>query len=270
MRDVIIAPKDEAKSRTFRAVCLASIEADPLWEGGATAGDKHRPIFAVFAGSDGDLRPFMANLRLGRQIIQPSDSNYGRNKGEKMEFLRSADYQQLWQRMPEGSTVTVTLPDLVRMDPGMVDPEIVRFVMVASEEYLSSQKTENAMRAMNHARKAGTKIGEVPEGAAQLFVATSMLFTAMLDRRTRCPIVGDARFHTQLFCACLREGLASYPTEQYGQAEFGCHKSLGLAAMGMTEIGAVKPVAFQATHERLEELLASEVEMFFKLTKGRA
>ena len=63
MRDVLIAQGDSQKGRQFRAVCLATIEADSLWDGGETAGDKIRPVWAAFAGSDGELRPFVANMR---------------------------------------------------------------------------------------------------------------------------------------------------------------------------------------------------------------
>lgn len=270
MRDVAIEPKEEGKGRVFRAVCLASVEADPLWEGGATAGDKRRPVWAVFGGSEGDLRPFMANLRLGKPIRFPDDkSGYSRrHKGEKMEFLRSAGYELISQRTPDGTMVTVTLPDLVRVDPGMVDPEAVRFVMLTSQEYLAAQPVSvgDAARAVHHARRA---VPELPKVLDEHIVPAAMLFTAYLDRRTRCPIVADARFHLQLFAACLRGGLASLPEPRHGE-EFGCSKTLAAEVHGLDDLRIARPVTFQASHDAIEALLATEVDRFFKLTKGKS
>ncbi len=122
---VSIEPKQEGKGRTFSAMCLSLIAA-PSLSPFQSSSDDIRPVLATFAATDTALRPFVTNLQLGRK------ANFPGRHGERVEFLRSAGYQTLLQREAEGTIATVLLPELFRMDPGMVDPAAIRFIIAPS------------------------------------------------------------------------------------------------------------------------------------------
>jgi len=284
--DVRIEPKVAGKGRTFCATYLASASADMLWEGGETdTGDIERPVFAVFAGSDAELRPFVANLMLGRRGLV-GDNGYSRRAKKGFEFLKSAGFRYLWQREQEGSVVTVYLPELFLMDPGMVDPKAAKFVLLPSASWAARQEID-AAPIVKHARrleivKRVNKAPNVFEGSREDFkevlpddklaalVPTAYLFAAFLDRRTRAPLLADGRFYLQVMLACLNEGLASWsPTKDWGDPLFGEHKALAFAEYGTTDAGYLPGLAFMAEHEELEALLAREVTTYFELTKGK-
>ncbi len=283
--DVRIEPKVAGKGRTFRATYLASASADKLWEGGETdTGDIERPVFAVFAGSDAELRPFVANLMLGRRGLVGENSNYGRRRVKGFEFLKSAGFRYLWQREDEGTIVTVYLPELFLMDPGMVDPKVAKFVLLPSASWAARQEID-AAPIMKHARrlssvKKANKLPDdqyareqfeapLPDDKLASLVPTAYLFAAFLDRRTRAPLLADGRFYLQVMLACLDKGLASWsPTREhyYGNALFGEHKALAFVEYGTTDAGYLPGLAFKASHDELEALLAREVTTYFELT----
>src|SRR5262249_28791524 len=96
-------PKPGKKTRAFRATMLASIEADLVAN---TESNKRtsRPVWLVLAGLETELRPFVANLRLGRR------AKVGWHGG--VETPRAVNYRFTWNRSPEGASVTVCVPDL--------------------------------------------------------------------------------------------------------------------------------------------------------------
>ena len=271
VREVVIAPNDSTsgKGRSFRALLLASVEADTLWDGGATDTDAMRPVWAMFAGSDQELRPFATNLQMGRKAIFPKrKSGYSRAKEDKLELLKSAAYEYAWQREPEGSVVTTFLPDLFSLDPGMIDPKGIKFIMLPTVEWKSAQKIDVGP-IVKHARNFKHPVTE------EQFVEwtpLAFLFAAYLDRRTRCPIPPDGRFHLQLLLAALREGLASWscPRDSYRHEHpFGEHPAFRFTETGTDAVGLVKGLAFRSKHDAFEKLLADEVSLFFRTTRGR-
>jgi hypothetical protein len=269
MREVQILPQTEGKGRTFKALLLASVEADLLWTGGQTVSDNLRPVWAMFAGSEQELRAFTANLLSGRKAVFPKNNGWRRRKEDQLEILRSAGYQTTWQREAEGSIVTLYLPDLFQMDPGMVDPDGVRFVLLPTKEWTEAQNLDVAP-VVRHAKKVGFDLD-----TAQLvsLAPLAYLFCAYLDRRTRCPLVSDGRFYLQLMLACLQKGLASFSTDadpyyRRDAKEFGQHHALQYHEVGTTEVGLVPGLVFRSDHETLETLLAEQVATFFSSTKG--
>lgn len=268
MREVQILPQTEGKGRTFKALLLASVEADLLWTGGQTVSDNLRPVWAMFAGSEQELRAFTANLLSGRKAIFPKRNGWGRKKEDQLEILRSAGYQTFWQREAEGSIVTLYLSDLFQMDPGMVDPEGIRFVLLPTQEWAQAQKFDVAP-VVRHAKKVGYDL--TTEQLVSL-APVAYLFCAYLDRRTRCPLVSDGRFYLQLLLACLQKELASFSTKAdsyYHQDKvFGQHQNLRYHEFGTTEVGLIPGLVFRSTHEKLEKLLAEEVSIFFGIVKG--
>jgi hypothetical protein len=270
-REAVIMPAQEGKGRAFRSLCLATVEADNLWEAGQTSTDDMRPVWAMFAGTVNELRPFTANVQLGKKVIFARGDRYIRRGEARMELLRSAGYQFTWQHETEGSVVTAFLPDLFRLDPGMVDPHVISFVVLPPAEWAREQKGLDLFGAASHAAKLNFKASE--ETLVSL-VPTSYLFTAFLDRRTRCPIPADGRFYLQLMCACLTQGLASFSTDGTSSTyrdrdKFGHNSYLRFKEEGTADVGLLPGVAFKATHEEFEAVLAEQVGLFYQLTGGR-
>jgi len=265
---MVIAPQQEGKGRSFTATCLATIEAGALWQGGDNKSDLLRPAWAMFAGSENELRPFMANLTLGRRALIHGKQYSRRSSDGALEFLKSAGFSVSWQREAEGAIATIFLPDLFSLDPGMVDPSGIRFVLAPPSSWLQAQVV-NAGPAVKHAARLGYPIKE--EDLAPL-VPFAMLFCAYVDRRTRCPIPSGDRFPLQLMLACLSNGLASWPTldrSTYRDREFGQHSRMLFIAKETETVGLDRVLAFEAKHETFEALLAAEVARYFDLTKGK-
>ena len=147
--EVVIAPKTEGKGKAFRAMKVSAVMANALWEMGV--GDKHdRPVCATFVSSEGEIRPFVANLLTGRPAVSLSDTNSYRRRGvaSGYEFMRSAGYKAIFQKHEEGVAATLYLPHLLALDPGMVDPKGVKFVMVASKDYLAAEAKKMDVKAI--------------------------------------------------------------------------------------------------------------------------
>lgn len=270
MRNVWIEPKSEGKGRTFRAVLLASVEADLLWSGGTSGStDSMRPVWAMFAGSDQELRAFMANLTGGR--LAKCEKRYGyyrSGKQERLEFLRSARYQTIWQREDEGSLATIYLPDLFKMDPGMVDPSGIGFVLLPTQEWDAQQILPTVALAKHLERCGYQQLG--PDWARE-WGTTAHLFAAYLDRRTRCPLIADGRFYIQLFAACLKHKLASFaPKDSFSSnRDFGVHQDHDYHETDTQLVGFRKGLVFRSNHAAFETVLAQEVETFFRITGKR-
>jgi hypothetical protein len=291
MEDYVIQPKEGSKGRSFSATCIGFATADSLWESG---GNTIRPTWAMFAGSETELRPFMANLRLGRKAELLKESHNRRGGDDKrLEFLKSAGYQITWQREAEGSIDTIFYPDLFRLDPGMVDPEGIKFVLLAPTDWSDAQQVDGTA-AVRHvqAMMKGPKLRErdyrLEERAAKLdgaylssLVPTAYLFAAYLDRRTRCPLVADGRFYLQLLLAALDGGFASLPGSKAGYSgrsdSWGVHSghrfNLQLSDShgrddGMEAIGLRHAISVLGTHEAFEAFLAEQVTLFFERVGG--
>ena len=156
LTEVVIAPEEGKKGRSFRALHLASATADARWPGGATKKEGVlRPVHAIFLGSEAELRPFAANLQLGRLASTSGESTRRRRNQQQtgFEFLKSAGYRQAWQRHEEGAVLTVYLPDLFHLDPGMVDPKIVRFVLAPSKAWTEAQMAIPVAEIVRHVRR---------------------------------------------------------------------------------------------------------------------
>lgn len=288
--EVVISPKNSEKGRAFRALHVASVSADALWELGGDV--KHdRPVYAAFAASEGEIRPFVANLLCGRPAVPVSDHTYRRRgKDSGYEFMRSAGYKVAWQRHEEGTVATVYLPELLALDPGMVDPKGAKFVVVPGAEYLAAEARRMPVaeivayvRKLPHVKEANEpdrdRQGHVPRGWEEPFsrellvemVPLSYLFTLYLSNRTRAPIPPDGRFYLQLLLACLKQGLASFPTEgsSYGSKKFGRNENYKFSEVGAEDGKLGCTVAFMATHEEVEATLAAECESYFQRTRGK-
>lgn len=268
MKDYIIQRKDESKGRSFMATPLAVVLANGLFPE-ATGGNTLRPVWAMFAGSDSNLRAFVANLRIGRKA---EPVNHGR-KGdeERFEFMKSVGYYVSWQKEIEGSIATLYHPEIFRLDPGMVDPTGIQFVMLAPDSWAQAQQIDTKA-AVEHMKTFELKGPDEAWFAAWAPIA--YLFAAYVDRRTRCPLITDGRFYLQLLSMALDQGLASFPGDRlrwednYSQ-RWGRHpaKGHGFRAEGLQQVGINAAVSFRATHAQFETFLAEQVSLFFERTE---
>jgi hypothetical protein len=269
-REVVIAPQEGRKGRSFAAYLMACVRADALFDAAMTdTGDMVRPVWAMFGASEAALRPFVANLQCGRQALYP-DNRHGRRAKSGVELLRSASYRYSFQSHAEGMVVTAYLPELFDLDPGMVDPSGVRFVMLPPAWWVARQTIPTAEIAA-HVERCGFT---VEADSLPWIAASAYLFAAYLDRRIRAPLYADGRFYVQLMLAMLREGLATWTLREhsYGwrdERRFGRGGHLRFVEVGVERVGLLPGVACKATHAQVEALLAEEVARFFTLTETR-
>jgi len=265
--DYIIEPQKGKKGRSFQASNVALVVADGLWE--SSGSTEIRPVWAMFCGSDNELRPFIMNLRLGRKA-EPAKGGYRRsNAGERLEFLKSAGSYVSWQREAEGSFATIYHPELFRLDPGMVDPEGIKFVMLVPNHWVAKQEVD-VESAVRHMKRFDQPLTD--EGLADL-VAVSCLFAAYIDRRTRCPLPADGRFYMQLLVAALQMHMASIADERMSYPErdrkFGYNPGHGFHAVGLKDAGIHTALSFRADHTDFEAFLAEQVALFFEVTEAK-
>jgi hypothetical protein len=263
MKTLTIESGKGEKSRSFQAVLLAEVSSESLMP--TVDSEWKRPVWAVFAGSENQMAAFVANLKGGKRAMAEG-SDY-RFKG--IEFLKSADFAFATQREREGVIATAYLPDLVRLDPGMVEPDGVRFLMVVPEDWRAAQKIEGASEMVSFCHKLGFPMAREED------VPVALLFAAYLDRRTRAPIIADGAFALQLYYACLRDGLASWPdtredwNRRNAAPTFGCSQRFRLTAEGLSEAKIAAVVGVLCKHEEIEQLLAQEVDAYFRGLAGK-
>jgi len=240
MIELVIQPKIEGKGRAFAATCIAHVRAESLWPAG---NDATRPVFMSLVGTDNELRPFVANLRLGRK------AEMGYRGREKFEVLKSAGFQCAWQRTTKGTRVDIFAPDLFALDPGMVDPAGVKFIILPAKSWL---------------KPLDVPLPEcVPAERAEAIRALAPLFIAYLDRRTRCPLVPDPRFYAQVLANALDQGLATFSTHDRSWAREWGAGDRGYREVDIDVAGFGPGLLFRASHETLETFLADQVRIFF-------
>ncbi len=270
-RELVIAPEKEGqKGRAFSALYMASVQADSLWSGGQATTDNLRPVWLLVATTDDQVRPFMANLRLGRKAAFVSDRSamIKRDVG-RVELLKSARYRVETQRTPHGTAALAFLPELFALDPGMVDPEGLSFCMLLAQKDVDEQvKGWDVDGAMAHlGRIKFHRLASQREQIARL-LPLAPSFAAYVDRRTRCPLIKDTRFYAQLMVRCLDLGFASLsahiaPSYGYGTETWGVNKRMSFQTEDVEKLGYAPGMAFNASHEAFEGMLADCASEFF-------
>jgi hypothetical protein len=265
MQDFVIQKSDSEKSRQFQATLVSAVAANALFEEGAN-GSTIRPVWAMFAGTDTELRPFSMNLRLGRKA-EPLKAHYSKTgDSERIEFLKSVGFQVVWQREAEGTLVTLYHPDLFRLDPGMVDPGGAKFILLTPSYWAANQKLD-LDSLVGYAMELGHPL---EEDFLMALAPTAYLFAAYLDRRTRCPLVASPFFYIQILLSALNQGLASFPGNDlkynswHSSEHWGHHSRFGFRAKWLDHVGIEQAICFSASHETLEAFLAEEVEVYFR------
>jgi hypothetical protein len=252
---------DGSKGRAFSGLLAAKLTTPVFLD--TSSSTVSRPCFAMFVGSLNELRPFIANLMLGKKAVA---SGY---RNTKIEFLKSTKYQVIWQieSEPKGqkyspepmSIATVYYPEAFLLDPGMVDPERISFCTLPTKAWVESQKVDfdGPVRHMeDHFLDVGKNF--------KSWVVHSYLFAAMLDRRTRCPLPMDGRFYLQLLYSCCRAGMLR--VEGHNNYDLGGSFRYNMVeTTGLSEVGLDQAMVFHAGHEQFEALLSEEVTKFYSV-----
>ncbi len=277
MKYLLVESKADAKGRSFRGELLGYVSANEFWEGGSGAGrELIRPVFAMFACSDAEARPFVANLQIGNKAVVKTE--YDHDDHKKFEFMKSAKYTFVQQKhvlddssFPprSGVVVTVYLHDLFRTDDVMVDPDEVKFVLVPDREWLAPVKPE----VVEHLRKflwsidwPNCSMSGPSEARIEYISRVCFLWAKQIMTRTKLPIPEDGRFFAQALAASLMK----YST--FGDREeryCGWKREFGAIGGVDSELddrcGLGSPIATRMTHEQAAEFFAEQVDIFFRL-----
>jgi hypothetical protein len=265
-----VESKEESKGRSFRGEIVCYATANAFWEGGENAGrELIRPVFAVFACSDAEARPFQANLQCGNRAACFND--YGHDDRTRWEFMRSAKYAYHQQKHPEGVFVQAYLHDLFRDDAAMVDPNEVKFILIPAIEWLApdSPEVEAHLRVWGERIDWKARSQNVPTDDQIAIIARSChLWARQIATRTKLPIPNDARFFAQALASCLLIGAASFSGEsRHGwSSPFGEHG--GFFCDGLERFGLSSGIATKAKHEDIAKIFAECVDEFFAMMKN--
>jgi len=218
------------KTRVFSVRLLGYIEADRLWETGAT--DDVRPVWISYLGTDSETQAFTANFRVGHKATSGI---------KRLQILKSAPYRWITHKVPGGAITTAYLPDLFHLEP--VDPAQaqVRFVFAPPTWWI--ERAGEALRA-----EVGT---DAPEAAR------AALFAAYLDRRTPLPVLGELAFHQQLYRAACKTDWVHEPGSRSSYRRQTVLSAQGLGSCGFDELLAVS-----VPQEKLTEFLIDQTSKY--------
>jgi len=278
------------KTREFSAAWLGHVTANDLWEGGSTGGNTVRPVYMSFGGSEASLRPLIANFQTGKRAVwrSPQDALQIWQSGDtgRVELLKSAGYRYVWQRISGErplAVVTAYLPELIKLDPGMIDPAGVGMISLTpswwAEREAASLEHNAKVAVLSHMQKLGFASGGMPElseGELLRLLPQAVYTVAGLERRITRPVIPTPAFMLQLFLAALSEGVFKVATRTKmgyrGPEQYGWHRSLraddpwdacrASIGVGFTECGLSgmePPVYCRTDHETLDRLLIEQV-----------
>ena len=141
--------REPPKGRRFGAELLAYVTADAYWEAGGAATETIRPVWLVVAQTEGAMVPFVRNLQDGQRALighSRDDLTWGGGSPEGYLELPKGrgewKYRYLTLRLKGVAAdvvhvVTAYLPPLVRLNPGMIDREAVRFLALTSRAWIA-------------------------------------------------------------------------------------------------------------------------------------
>lgn len=265
---LVIAPKGD-KGRAFAAELLAWAEADPLWDFGRANTETKRPIWMVVAGSEQEMRAFSANLLTGKTACRAKS-----NKPEdRFEIVKSAGFMHHSRKVGDGVATTFYYPELLRIDPGMVDPEAIRFVVIPARAWVWAQSFDLEAARTRLLQLAGVTPDEIRAAARgyrplgeqlsailtdedlHVLLAEGSLMLAYLDRRCRFPIPFDPVFGAWLLLACRLQLIVHRPSTDYR----GGHYRM----TGADNVNVYPGFTFHASHDSFGAVLANEIQRWW-------
>lgn len=284
------------KSRSFSVAGLAYVTANSLWEGGQTKTDVIRPVWLMLAGSEGEVRPFVANLQNGRKAVltnaqtETSQQYYGRSKPPQLECIKTGRYRYVWQRgggrAGDIAVVTAYQPDLFALEPGMIDPHEVKFVCLTPlwwhETQMKLLKADRKLcqRLLAHINRAwpglGSGNGTFSQQDLLELVPRAAYFAAYLERRTRRPVIDTLEFSLQLYVQALSSQVAYLASSSTDRQHTTNSTSPDLWSFarptdrdyfverGTASVGLLPGVVCKTPQSEIDAFLAQQVKTYFE------
>ena len=236
------------KGRSFSAELFSYVECDTLWENGKN-GSACRPIYMAFGGSTAEIRSFLMNFRMGR-VAEVEKTGYSR-KAEKFEWMKTAGYAHHVQKVGDGVCVYAYLSELFQPNPGMVDPDYIKFCMLPSKAWVSQRVVD-----VETVDKALKGVYILPKDlSVPTLGAMADLFRVYLDGRTRYPIPTETAFNSRLLLRCIKDKVIVQDTGSY--SSYGDRFSY--QEHGLDKVGLMPGFAFACDHETFNTILSDEV-----------
>lgn len=268
--------KNTGKGRVFQGSLVGYITCGQLWP---QSSDNVRPVMLTVACSEAQSRPFVANLLTGRKATTPKS---GSSKPSiTVECLKSAGYLFSAQRFDGIVVTTAYLPQFFTMDPGMVDPSGIEFILAPPttwcEEHLTTLPDAGALADhVVKTRKANKKLpakSAVSRETIASLAPLASLTMAYLDRRTRAPLLQDPRFHLQLLVAMVDTSMALFPADSprgnsHRDSEWGTATGGWFYVHNAENLKVGPCLVVKTGHARFQELLGEEVRRYYQITKG--
>lgn len=207
------------KSRSFSVLRVSQITVNSVWTSDHATT---RPIWLQLLATPDAMRPFVANLRQGRTA--DIESNHWSRSTDRIEILRSAGYHYHWQRNQAGCVVTISLPDLLALDPGMIDAARCTFVCLTPTWWQTRHGPH----------------------------AEAVRFAAFVRNRTRRPLLPGAAFSAFLLEQALAQQVAVRPDSNNA-------KKRGFTALGLADAGLLPPLLVAVDQQTLDGFLANTV-----------
>jgi len=213
----------DEKSRSFRAMLLAFLSWESFRIGKSRTAT---PLFAAFAATDGELRPFLANLQCGAAARLDGAASHSAPAPYFFSLGDRPVHRRFVQRIGSDLVATHFVPNLFSLDPPPGTP--CQFVLCPPRAWLEKESARLAEMGV-----------ERPDE-----LALARYFVAFVDRRTAFPIPPTPEIHRALYRTFREQELAS-----------GSEENSSITAFGFRELGYAEPQVVNADNETLETLL---------------
>ena len=221
----VAASKGKAKKgRTFGCTLLAFIEGD-RFIGADTEYDRFRPLFFSVVATEAESKYILASIRSGFELSEIRNHS----SGKRFKLLKKYGYTHTKQKIEDSIVLTFYVASLFDIDPGLVDPDHVRFVMLPDQAWVDSQ----------------------PEGVD----AEALLFLSYLDRRIKYPFPPSDKFGRLLLDQCLVNRLAT-------RSDHNTRYVTKYEEHGFENLNLPQGLGFDATQQQLGELLAETIQIW--------
>lgn len=239
-----IDSEGKEKTRSFSVDLLATVDNHTLW---SSTNNDRRPVWMTYAGSEQETKMFNINFLQGNKAYK------GYHNKERFHLLKTAGYKAHTKKVGSDVVTTVYLPHLFWVDPGMVDPEKIEFMLLMSTKWALSQKFDLKAAREWITGKVWMRPADLNMTDADLTVilAEAVLFHMYLDRRSRYPMPTHPHFSLALMKACISAGLAERAAHRHTYTE-----------SGLTQLGIPPTLALTASHEHFGDVLAKEVSLW--------